>query len=77
MFISLIHAYQDPHNYAIKATRAFISKGLFLICLASMLCCMYNRNRRITWLFLFGKVAHPVSLPMLAQGGIVGAYPQL
>ena len=77
MFIHVIHAYQDPRNYTIKATRALLSKGLFLTCLATMLCCMYNRNRRITWLFLFGKVAHPAPLPMLAQGGIVGAYPQL
>ena len=76
MFISLIHGYQDPRNYIVKAKRVLLSKGMFLTCLVTMFYCMYNRSHRMTLLFLFGKVPHPVSLPMLAQGGIIGAHPQ-
>ena len=69
MFSSLIHAYQDPHNYIIKAKRALISKGLFLTCLASVFCCMYNINCCITLFFLFGKVPIlPLCLCLLKGG---------
>ena len=71
MFFSLIHACLDSRNYIIKSKWAPLSKGGFATCLATMFYCIYNRNHRMTLLFLFGKLLPSASLPMLAQRGEV------